>query len=58
MVSHNLKLLEKCNFICSEKLVKKKYVFVNHATVPVLFALVEAHAHDSCDVTGACPLYM
>ena len=55
MVSHNLKLLEKCNFITSEKRGKEKHVFVNHATVPALFALVEAHAHNSCDVTSSCP---
>jgi len=55
MVSHNLKLLEKCNFITSERRGKEKYVFVNELTVPALFALVEAHAHDSCRVTGTCP---
>ena len=56
MISHNLKLLEKCNFISSERRGKEKYVFVNESTVPALFALVEAHAHDSCNVRGACPL--
>ena len=55
MISHNLKLLEKCNFISSEKRGKEKYVFVNDATVPALFDLVETHAHDSCKVTGVCP---
>ena len=55
MVSHNVKLLEKCNFISSEKRGKEKYVFVNESTVPALFALVETHAHNSCDVTGTCP---
>ena len=29
MISHNLKLLEKCNFISSDLRVKEKYVFVN-----------------------------
>jgi DNA-binding transcriptional ArsR family regulator len=55
MVSHNLKLLEKCNFITSERRGKEKYVFMNESTVPALFALVEAHARDSCRVTGTCP---
>ncbi len=55
MVSHNLKLLEKCNFITSERRGKEKYVFVNESTVPALFELVETHAHDSCHVTGTCP---
>ena len=55
MISHNLKLLEKCNFISSERRGKEKYVFLNESTVPALFALVENHAHNSCDVSGACP---
>jgi DNA-binding transcriptional ArsR family regulator len=55
MVSHNLKLLEKCNFITSERRGKEKYVFVNEATVPAIFALVETHARDNCRVTGTCP---
>jgi DNA-binding transcriptional ArsR family regulator len=55
MIGHNLKLLEKCNFIRSERRGKEKYVFLNESTVPALFALVENHAHNSCDVSGACP---
>ena len=55
MISHNLKLLEKCNFISSERRGKEKYVFVNESTVPALFALVENQAHNNCDVTGTCP---
>lgn len=55
MISHNLKLLEKCNFISSERRGKEKYVFVNESTVPALFALVEDHARDSCGVNGTCP---
>jgi len=55
MVSHNLKLLEKCNFITSERRGKEKYVFVNESTVPALFELVETHSRDSCRITGACP---
>ena len=55
MISHNLKLLEKCNFISSERRGKEKYVFVNESTVPAIFALVEDHAHNSCGVTGDCP---
>ncbi len=54
MISHNLKLLEKCNFISSEKRGKEKYVFVNDDTVSALFDLVEKHAHESCHVTGTC----
>lgn len=55
MVSHNLKLLERCNFITSEKRGKEKYVFANVKTIDALFDLVEMHAHDSCNVTGICP---
>jgi len=57
MISHNLKLLEKCNFISSERRGKEKYVFVNESTVPALFALVETHARNSCEVTGGLSLW-
>ena len=55
MISHNLKLLEKCNFISSEKRGKEKYVTVNLKTVEPLFEIVEKHARDSCANTGICP---
>jgi DNA-binding transcriptional ArsR family regulator len=55
MVSHNLKLLERCNFISSEKRGKEKYVFVNVDTVEALFEIVEKHATDSCKLSGKCP---
>ncbi len=55
MISHNLKLLERCNFISSEKRGKEKYVFVNVDTVEELFKLVENHAHNSCKLIGNCP---
>lgn len=55
MISHNLKLLERCNFITSEKRGKEKYVSVNGNLVSELFSLVETHAHESCNVTGYCP---
>lgn len=55
MISHNLKLLERCNFIFSEKRGKEKYVFINVDTVEPLFDLVEKHAHDSCKLQGNCP---
>ncbi len=54
MVSHNLKLLEKCNFISSERRGKEKYVFVNESTVSAIFALVEDHFPNSCDVIDTC----
>ena len=55
MISHNLKLLERYNFISSEKRGKEKYVFVNVDTVEELFKLVENHVHNSCKLTGDCP---
>jgi DNA-binding transcriptional ArsR family regulator len=55
MISHNIKLLEKCNFVASEKRGKEKYVFVNVKTIEALFDLVESHAHDSCKIAGSCP---
>jgi ArsR family transcriptional regulator len=55
MISHNLKLLERCNLISSEKKGKEKHVFVNEDTIKPLFDLVEKHAHESCKVSGNCP---
>ena len=54
MISHNLKLLERCNFVSSEKRGKEKYVFVNVDTIEALFEIVEKHAADSCKMPGNC----
>jgi DNA-binding transcriptional ArsR family regulator len=54
MVSHNLKLLEKCKFVFSTKKGKEKYVTVNRETVAALFGIAERHADKYCDSAGNC----
>jgi len=56
MVSHNLKLLEKCRFVFSAKRGKEKYVTLNKETVAALFRVAERHADKYCDSTGNCVL--
>ena len=55
MVSHNLKLLEGCHFISSERRGKEKYVFLNHEIIEPLFELVEEYSEVYCDGGRDCP---
>ena len=55
MISHNLKLLERCGFIESERRGKEKYVHLNEALFRPLFELVEHHVSDHCGAVDECP---
>ena len=55
MISHNLKLLERCGFISSERRGKEKYVFLNRDLVDPLFELVVHHTCEHCDAVDGCP---
>ena len=48
MISHNLKLLERCHFIKSERRGKEKYVSLNNGLIDPLFSLVEGHIDAYC----------
>ena len=54
MISHNLKLLEKCHFISSEKRGKEKYVSLNLDIIDPLFELVENHHYKYCKDKDNC----
>ena len=54
MVSHNLKVLELCNFVLSSRRGKKKYVSLNDDTVNSIFGVVEEH-EKHCRLAGHCP---
>ena len=54
MVSHNLKLLEQCNFVFSERRGKEKYVSLNEDTVNSILGIVERH-EKYCRAAGNCP---
>ncbi len=55
MVSHNLKLLERCGFISSERRGKEKFVSLNREVVDPLFELVLRHAAGHCGAVDGCP---
>jgi DNA-binding transcriptional ArsR family regulator len=53
MVSHNLKILEKCSLVFSERRGKEKYVSLNEDTVYSVFGIVENHEKHCA--AGNCP---
>lgn len=55
MVSHNLKLLEQCSFVFSERRGKEKYVSLNEDTVNSIFGIAEEHEDKYCKAAGSCP---
>jgi len=55
MISHNLKLLERCGFIESERRGKEKYVHLNKEIIGPLFEFVEHHAAKHCGAVDKCP---
>jgi len=54
MVSHNVKLLEDCRIVRSERRGKEKYITPNRDTVDALFRVVERHAKRCCASRGSC----
>jgi DNA-binding transcriptional ArsR family regulator len=54
MVSHNLKALERCNLVHSERMGKEKVYSINAETVEGLFRVVENHAVNHCPFHGSC----
>ena len=55
MISHNLRTLERCNLISSERSGKEKVYAVNRDTVGGVFKVVENHAKKHCPFHGECP---
>lgn len=55
MISHNLKPLEYCAFVYSERRGKEKIYSLNHETVEALFKALENHAEKFCPYGGECP---
>ena len=53
MVSHNLKLLERCSLVFSETRGRRKYVTANVDTVGALLRLAERHGERYCE-NGCC----
>lgn len=54
MISHNLKPLEKCRFVFSERRKKERFYFLNKETMEKLFKTFSYHAEKYCPTGGKC----
>lgn len=54
MISHNLKPLERCRFVFSQKREKKRLYSLNTETLEPLFKLVDYHSKKYCPTKGKC----
>ena len=54
MVSHNLRLLERCALIYSEKRGRERIYRLNTETMETIFKAVENHANKFCPMKGKC----
>jgi DNA-binding transcriptional ArsR family regulator len=54
MISHNLKSLEKCRFVFSERKEKQRVYSLNKETAEPLFKLFTHHAQKYCPTRGKC----
>ena len=54
MISHNLKPLERCRFVFSERRKKERYYSLNKETMEKLFKIFAYHAKKYCPTEGAC----
>jgi len=54
MISHNLKPLERCGFVFSERKKKKRFYSLNKETMEQLFKIFDYHARKYCPTEGEC----
>jgi ArsR family transcriptional regulator len=54
MISHNLKPLEKCRFVFSERKEKLRIYSLNKETAEPLFELFDYHVQKYCPTRGTC----
>jgi len=54
MISHNLKPLERCRFVLSERRKKERLYSLNKETMEQLFKLFNNHAKKYCPTGGEC----
>ena len=54
MISHNLKALERCRFVFSERKEKQRIYSLNKETVEPLFELFLYHSQKYCPTRGKC----
>jgi len=54
MISHNLKPLERCRFVFSERRKKERFYSLNKETMEKLFKVFAYHAEKYCPTGGKC----
>jgi len=54
MISHNLKPLERCRFVFSERRKKERFYSLNKETMEKLFKVFSYHAEKYCPTRGKC----
>ncbi len=54
MISHNLKPLERCRFVFSERRKKERFYSLNKETMEQLFKIFSYHAEKYCPTQGKC----
>jgi len=54
MISHNLKPLERCKFVFSERRKKERFYSLNKETMEKLFKIFSYHAEKYCPTKGEC----
>lgn len=54
MISHNLRPLERCRFVFSERRKKERLYSLNKETMEPLFKIFAHHARKYCPAEGKC----
>ncbi len=54
MISHNLKPLERCGFIFSERREKERFYSLNKETMEPIFKIFSNHSEKYCPTKGKC----
>jgi len=54
MISHNLKPLERCGFVFSEKKKKERIYYMNKETMEQIFKTFAYHSDKYCPTSGKC----
>lgn len=54
MISHNLRPLEKCRFVFSERKKKERFYSLNKETVEPMFKIFAYHSKKYCPSGGRC----
>lgn len=54
LVSHNLRKLERCNFVFAERRSKERFYTLNKETMEPVFKAFDFHAKKYCPAGGRC----